>query len=96
MLDLDQVSDQAPPAMGKTVYLLRKLKDAGEPITISVNGRGNLVVADDGSYGMLLDLVDRLELIEVLKQNKKELDDGKGLSLEEVKEQAKNKYGYSL
>jgi hypothetical protein len=96
MLNLDHVTDQAPPGMGKTVFLLRQLKAAGEPITLSVNGKGNLAVADDALYGMLLDLVDRLELLEELKKSKNELNEGKGLSLEEVKEQARLKYGYSL
>ena len=96
MLDLDRVSDQVPPGMGEIVYLLRRLKEAGEPISISINGRGHLAVSDDASYRMLLELVDRLELIEVLHQNTKDLDEGKGLSLEEVKEQARTKYGISL
>ena len=96
MLDLDRDSDQAPPCVGETAYLLRRLKEAGEPITISVNGKGTLRIADEGSYGMLLDLIDRLETIESINEGNKELDEGKGLSLEEVKEQAKQRYGISL
>ena len=93
MMNLDQIADKAPPGMGKTIYLLRRLKGAGEPITISVNGKGNLRIADEGSYGMLLGLIDRLETIEAINEGNKELDEGKGLNLEEVKEQARERCG---
>lgn len=96
MLDLDRISDQVPPGMGKVVHLLHQLDEQGEPIVISINGKVDIAVADDGSFRMLVDLVDRLELLEVLKRATKELDEGKGLSLEEVKEQARVKYGISL
>ncbi len=95
MLDLDRISDQVPPGMGKVVHLLQ-LDEQGEPIVISINGKVDIAVADDGSFRMLVDLVDRLELLEVLKWATKDLDEGKGLSLEEVKEQARVKYGISL
>jgi hypothetical protein len=96
MLDLDRISDQVPPGTGKIVHLLHQLDDQGEPIVISINGKVDLAVSDDRSFQMLVDLVDRLELLEVLKQAKKDLDEGKGLSMEEVKEQARVKYGISL
>lgn len=97
MLDLDRISDQAPPFMGKTVYLLRQLKAAGEPITLSVNGRGHLSIQDDESYQLLLDLVDRLELTEVLRERLADLDAGRPmLSMEEAKERIRAKYGISI
>ena len=96
MLDLDRISDQIPSGMGKVVHLLYQLEDQGEPVVISINGKVDLAVSDEGSFQMLVDLVDRLELFEVLKQATKDLDEGKGLSLEEVRDQARVKYGISL
>jgi sulfur carrier protein ThiS len=96
MLDLDRISDQVPPGMGKVVHLLHQLDDQDEPIVISINGKVDLAVSDEGSFRMLVDLVDRIELMEVLKQARKDLDEGKGLSMEEVKEQARVKYGISF
>jgi hypothetical protein len=96
MLDLDRISDQLPPGSGKALDLLYELEDSDEPIVISINGKVDLTVADDGSFRLLADLVDRLELLQALKQATKDLDEGKGLSLEEVKEQARVKYGISL
>jgi hypothetical protein len=96
MLDLDRISDQLPPGSGRALNLLYELEDNDEPIVISINGKVDLLIADEGSFRLLADLVDRLELLQALKQATKDLDDGKGLSLEEVKEQARVKYGISL
>lgn len=86
MLDLDRISNQAPPGVGEVLHLFNQLEEQGEPITISINGKADLAVSDDGSFRMLADLGDRLELLEVLKQSIKELDEGKGMSMKEVKE----------
>lgn len=97
MLDLDQISDQAPTTMGEILYLLHRLKAAGEPITLSINGRGDLPIKDDGAYQLLLNLVDRLEVTEVLRERLADLDAGRPtLSMEEAKEQVRAKYGISV
>ena len=74
MLDLDQIIDQAPPTTGKIMYLLDRLKATGEPITLSINGRGNLPISDDGAFQLLFDLVERLEVTEMLRERLAELD----------------------
>ena len=96
MRDLDRIHDQIPPGTGKAVQFLYQLEDQDEPVTISINGKVEIAISDEGSFQMLVKLVDRLELLEALKQGMKDLDEGKGLSMEEVKEQARLKYGISL
>jgi hypothetical protein len=76
MLDLDQIIDQVPPTSGKIMHLLEHLKSFGEPITLSINGRGNLSVSDDGAYQLLFTLVERLEVTEMLRERLAELDAG--------------------
>ena len=96
MQDLDQIAEQAPPLMSKTVYLLEQLKAAGEPITISINGRTGIVVDDEKSIDHLIALVDRLETIKIVRDRLKDYDEGRrGLSLDEMKEQVRSKYGFS-
>lgn len=96
MIDLDRIDDRASSGMSKAVQLLHQMDEAGEPILLSVNGKIEVAVDDDGSFRMLVDLLDRLDLLATLKRATKDLDEGKGLSLEEVKEQARVKYGISL
>ena len=96
MLDVDRISDPIPPGTSKAAHLLHQLDEQGEPIVLSINGKLSIAVSDDGSFRRLVDLVERLELLEVLDRARKDLDEGKGLSMEEFKEQARVKYGISL
>jgi hypothetical protein len=97
MLDLDQIIDQAPPSSGKIMHLLEYLKSYGEPITLSINGRGNLPIRDDGAFQLLLTLVERLEVTEMLRERLAELDaGGPTYSAEEAKELIRAKHGISV
>jgi hypothetical protein len=93
---LDIKGDINPPPSSPVVRLLLQLKESGQPITLSINGKAELPVQDATSFEMLLDLVDRLDCIEAIREGLKELDEGKGLSLEQVKQHARNKYGIPL
>lgn len=97
MPDFDQISDRAKSATAEITDLLRRLRAAGKPIKLSINGRGNLPVKDDGAYQLLLALVDRLEVTEVLRERLADLDAGRPtLSMEEAKEHVRAKDGISL
>ncbi len=94
MLDLDQIIEQTPPGTGQIMHLLECLMAAKEPITVSINGRGNLPIRDDGAYQLLFTLVERLELTEMLRERLEELDAGAPTySMEEVKAMIGAKHG---
>lgn len=97
MLELDQIIDQAPPDTGKIMHLLECLMAAGAPITLSINGRGNLPITDDGAFQLLFTLVERLEVTEMLRERLAELDAG-GLTYtaEEAKAMIKAKHEVSV
>ena len=76
MLDPDRIIDQAPPGTGKIMHLLDCLSAFGEPITLSINGRGDLPIRDDGAFQLLFTLVERLEVTEMLRERLAELDAG--------------------
>ena len=97
MLDLDQIIEEAPPTTGKIIHLIERLMAAGEPITLSINGRGNLPIRDDGAFQMLFTLVERLETTEMIRERLAELDaGGPTYSMEEVKEMIRVKHGISV
>ena len=94
MLDLDRIIDQAPPGMGKMTHLLECLAAAGEPITLSINGRGDLPIRNDGAYQLLFTLIERLEVTEMLRERLAELDAGAPTySMEEVRAMVEAKHG---
>jgi PHD/YefM family antitoxin component YafN of YafNO toxin-antitoxin module len=96
MLDINQDIDSLTNFKRNTAAFLRQLKKRGAPIVLTINGKAELVVQDAKSYQKLLDLADRLEAIEAIKEGMAELGKGKGLSLEEAKKRARSKHGISL
>ena len=96
MLDINRDIHPLTDFKRNTVQFLRQLKETGEPVILTINGKAELVVQDAGSYQKLLELVDRLETIEAVREGMKEFEQGEGISLEEAKEQARVKHGISF
>ena len=97
MLDLDQTVEQAPPTQGSVGHLLECLKAAGEPISLSINGKGNLPITDDGSFQILVSLIERLEVTEMLRERLAELNAGAPTyRVEQAKEMIRAKHGISV
>ena len=88
--------DQAGGATSGKLAHVQQWIDEKKPIQLSINERVNLTVEDEKSRRLLLDLVDRLEMLEDIKTSRRELDEGKGLSLQQAKEHARQKYGISV
>ena len=67
-----------------TTELLRQMKETGEPIVLTINGRAELVVQDAASYQKLLELVDRLEAIAGVRKGLEESKRGEGQPIEDA------------
>jgi len=97
MLDADRTSDSCPPTLGDLARLVLELQTAGQPITLSINGRGKLPVTDHQSIQQLFEFVDQLETIEALKEGVRYFEEGgKGHSLEDVCRELREKHGVPL
>ena len=67
-----------------TPEFLRRLKENGHPLVLTVNGKAEIVVQDAKSYQQLLDLAERLETIETVKEGLASVDLGEGRPLDDV------------
>ena len=63
--------------------VMRQMKKTKEPIVLTVNGKAAVVVQDAEGYQSLLDLKERSEIIEVLRQRLSSLDSRKGRTADE-------------
>jgi prevent-host-death family protein len=68
----------------KTSDFLRQLKETGNPVVLTINGKAELVVQDAASYQRLFDLAERLETIEAVKEGIASADLGKGRPMDEA------------
>jgi prevent-host-death family protein len=68
----------------KTPEFLRQLKESGHPLVLTVNGKAEIVVQDAKSYQRLLDLAERLETLDAVKEGLASIDKGEGKPMDEV------------
>jgi hypothetical protein len=93
MPNRNQNRDAGPTTARGAVQTLQQLRESGQDIVLTINGQAPLHVQDATSYQKLLELVDRLECIEALREGLKEVEEGKCLSLEQAKEALAKKHG---
>ncbi len=67
-----------------TPEYLRQLKETGEPVVLTINGKAELVVQDAASYQKLLELAERLETIEAVKDSLASIGRGEGRPMDDV------------
>jgi prevent-host-death family protein len=64
--------------------LMAQLKLSGQPVTLTVDGKAEVVVQDARSYQRLHERVDRLETIEAVRQGIASANRGEGRPMDEV------------
>jgi prevent-host-death family protein len=67
-----------------TAEFLAQLKQTGHPLVLTINGKAELVVQDAKSYQRLLDLAERLETIQAVKDSLASVERGEGRPLDTV------------
>ncbi|MEM1393014.1 MAG: type II toxin-antitoxin system Phd/YefM family antitoxin [Cyanobacteria bacterium P01_D01_bin.116] len=72
-----------------TLEFIEQMKQTGEPVILTVNGKAELVVQDAKSYQKLLDALERLEAIAGIKQGLEDVEAGRTVSMEEFKQEQK-------
>jgi len=63
---------------------MARLKQTGRPEVLTVNGKAELVVQDAAAYQKLLELIDRIEAIEGIRQGLESMHRGEGRPAAEV------------
>lgn len=75
-----------------TPEFVRQLKQTGQPLILTIDGRAEIVVQDATAYGRLLELVERLEAVESIRAGLEEMDAGKGRPAAEFFADMERKY----
>ncbi|HEX8424242.1 MAG TPA: type II toxin-antitoxin system Phd/YefM family antitoxin [Pyrinomonadaceae bacterium] len=65
-----------------TTEYVKKIKKSGNPMILTVNGKAEIVVQDAESYQRMLELLDRAETIEAVREGLESVRQGKTMSLD--------------
>jgi prevent-host-death family protein len=70
---------------------VKKIKESGNPLVLTVNGKAEIIVQDAESYQRMLDLLDRAETIEAVREGLGSVRQGKTMSLDEFDKEMRKK-----
>lgn len=70
---------------------MKKIKKSGNPLVLTVNGKAEIVVQDAESYQRMLELLDRAETIEALREGLESVRQGKTMSLDQFGKEMRKK-----
>lgn len=87
MLDLSRDIHPLTDFKRNTPEFLAQLKQTGQPVVLTINGKAELIVQDARSYQRLLELAERLETIEAVREGLASMRRGEGRPADEVFEE---------
>lgn len=96
MMDLNRDIHSLTDFKKHTPDFLKQLKDTGEPVVLTINGKAELIVQDAASYQKLLDLAEEARVIEGIRQGLEDMKAGRTISLDAFKDHARKKHGISV
>src|SRR2546429_302262 len=77
MIDLSQDIHSLSDFKRKTADFMARMKKSGHPVVLTINGKAELVVQDAASYQRLLELAERAEMIEFLRESREDIEAGR-------------------
>src|ERR1700682_4640340 len=77
MIDLSQDIHSLSDFKRKTAEFMGRMKESGHPVVLTINGKAELVVQDAASYQRLLELAERAEMMEFLRESLEDIEAGR-------------------
>jgi prevent-host-death family protein len=77
MIDLSQDVHSLSDFKRKTSEFMTRMKKSGQPVVLTIKGKAELVVQDAASYQRLLELAERAEMMEFLRESREDIECGR-------------------
>lgn len=72
---------------------IEQLEETGQPVILTVNGQAKVIVQDAVAYQRMLELVDRMEMLEGIQESLDSMKQGKGKPAREFFAELRRKHG---
>lgn len=86
MLDIIRDIDSLSNFKRNTAKFVKQMKKSGTPVILTVNGKAKVVVQDAESYQKILELLDRAEAIEGIRQGLADVKQNRTAPLKDFEE----------
>src|SRR4029077_2054320 len=84
LMDLSRDIHSLTDFKKNTPEFLKQLKETGEPVVLTINGKAELVVQDAASYQKLLDLAEAAKVLEGIRRGLEDVTAGRTQPLAEA------------
>ena len=91
MLDIRRDIHSLTDFKKNTSEFISQLKETGEPVVLTINGKAELVVQDAAAYQKLRQVAEEARVLEGIRQGLDDMRAGRTISLDEFKEHARAK-----
>ena len=92
MLNLSRDIHSLSDFKRKTPEFIDQLEKTGAPLVLTINGRARLIVQDAESYQKMLELLDRAEAIDAIREGLESVRQGKTMSLRQFDKEMRKKF----
>jgi prevent-host-death family protein len=96
MLDIPHEIEPLSSFQQDPAHFIDHVKQTGQPVVLTVDGKAEVVVQDAGSYERLMELVDRAEAVVGIRSGLASMERGEGIPLDEAFDFLRRKHNISL
>jgi prevent-host-death family protein len=96
MLDISRDIQSLTDFKKNTSEFINQLKQTGEPVVLTINGKAELVVQDAAAYQKLRQIAEEARVLEGIRQGIEDMKAGRTISLDEFKEHVRTKHGIRM
>jgi prevent-host-death family protein len=93
MLDLTRDIQSLTDFKKNMSDLIKQLRQTGEPVVLTINGKAELIVQDAASYQKLRETAEEARILEGIRQGIEDRSAGRTITLDEFKKHARRKHG---
>ncbi len=93
MLDISRDIHSLTDFKNNTSEFINQLKETGEPVVLTINGKAELVVQDAAAYQKLRQFAEEAKVLEGIRQGIEDMNAGRTVSLDEFEKHARTKLG---
>ena len=92
MLDISRDIHSLTDFKKNTSEFINQLKQTGEPLVLTINGKAELVVQDAAAYQKLRQVAEEARVLEGIRQGLEDMSAGRTVGLDEFKEYVRTKH----
>jgi prevent-host-death family protein len=96
MLDISRDIHSLTDFKKNTSEFIEQLKQTGEPVVLTINGKAELVVQDASAYQRLREVAEEAEVLEGIRQGLEDMKAGRTVSLDDFKKHVRTKHGFRV